>query len=103
MALTKVKLTHEKAEFVGFSSKAQRQKFSSHSPVSILGSLLHTVNIAKTLGVWFDADFSFSEHIETFKACFLQMHVLCRLRQYLSYKEAVFAANALVSSWSGIL
>ena len=99
MSLSKLKLNPEKTEFIVFGSKAQRQKISSHFPVSILGSLLHPVDSVRNLGVWFDADFSFSEHIKrTCKACFLQMRDLCRIRKYLTSEVAVLAANALVSS-----
>ena len=49
--------------------------------------------------MWFDAEFSFSEHVKrTCKACFFQMHDLRRIRQYLNPGVAVLAANALVSS-----
>ena len=66
---------------------------------TILGSLLHPVDSVRNLGVWFDADFSFSEHIKrTCKACFLQMRDLRRIRKYLTPEVALFAANALVSS-----
>ena len=91
--------TLKKTEFIVFGSKAQCQKISSHFPVSILGSLLHPVDSVRNLGVWFDADFSFSEHIKrTCKACFLQMRDLRRIRKYLTSEVAVLAANALVSS-----
>ena len=97
--LSKLKLNPEKTEFIVFGSKAQCQKISSHFPVSILGSLLHPVDSVRNLGVWFDADFSFSEHIKrTCKACFLQMRDLRRIRKYLIPEVAVLAANALVSS-----
>ena len=99
MSLSKLKLNPEKTEFIVFGSKAQRQKISSHFPVSILGSLLHPVDSVRNLGVWFDADFSFSEHIKrTCKACFLQMRDLRRIKKYLTLEVAVLAANALVSS-----
>ena len=95
----KLKLNPGKTEFIVFGSKAQCQKISSHFPVSILGSLLHPVDSVRNLGVWFDADFSFSEHIKrTCKACFLQMRDLRRIRKYLTPEVAVLAANALVSS-----
>ena len=75
------------------------QKISSHFPVSILDSLLHPVDSVRNLGVWFDADFSFSEHIKrTCKACFLEMRDLRRIRKYLTPEVAVLAINALVSS-----
>ena len=61
MSLSKLKLNPEKTEFIVSGSKAQRQKISSHFPVSILGSLLHPVDSVRNLGVWFDAEFSFSE------------------------------------------
>ena len=99
MSLSKLKLNPEKTEFIVFGFKAQHQKISSHFPVSILGSLLHPVNSVRNLGVWFDAEFSFSEHVKrTCKACFLQMRDLRRIRQYLTPEVAVLAANALVSS-----
>ena len=99
MSLSKLKLNPEKNEFIVFGSKAQRQKISSHIPVSILGSLLHLVDSVRNLGVWFYADFSFSEHIKmTCKVCFLQMRDLHRIRQYLTPEVAVLAANAMVSS-----
>ena len=77
MALGKLKLNPEKTEFIVFGSKAPHQKISSHFPVSILGSLLHPVEVAKNLGVWFDGEFSFSEHVKkTCKVYFLQMRDL---------------------------
>ena len=98
MSLSKLKLNPEKTEFIVFGSKSQCQKISSLFPVSILGSLLHPVDSVRNLGVWFDAEFSFSEHVKrTCKACFLQMRDLCRIRQYLTPEVAVLAANALVS------
>ena len=99
MSLSKLKLDPEKTEFIVFGYKAQRQKISSHFPVSILGSLLYPVDSVRNLGVWFDAEFSFSEHVKrTCKACFLHMRDLRRIRQYLTPEVAVLAANALVSS-----
>ena len=49
--------------------------------------------------MWFDAEFSFSEHVkETCKSCFLQMRNLRRIRKYRTPEVAVLAANALVNS-----
>ena len=99
MSRSKLKFNPEKTEFIVFGSKAQRRKISSHFPVSILGSLLHPVDSVRNLGVWFDAEFSSSEHVKTTcKACFLQMRDLRGIRQYLTPIVAVLAANALVSS-----
>ena len=99
MSLSKLKLNPKKAEFIVFGSKAPRQKISSHFPVSILSSLLHPVDSVRNLGVWFDTEFSFSEHVKrTCKACFLQMRHLRRIRPYLTLEVTVLAANVLVSS-----
>ena len=77
MSLSKLKLNPEKTEFIVFGSKSQRQKLSSYFPVSIFGSLIHPVDSVRNLGVWFDAEFSFSGHVKrTCKACFLQMRDL---------------------------
>ena len=99
MSLSKLKLNPEKTEFIVFGSKSQHQKISSYFPVSIFGSLIHPVDSVRNLGVWFDAEFSFSEHVKrTWKACFLQICDLRSIRQYLTTEVAVLAANALVSS-----
>ena len=99
MSLSKLKLNPEKTEFIVFGSKVHHQKITSNFPVSILGSLLHPVDSVRNLGVWFDAEFSFSEHVKrTCKACFLQMCDLRRIRQCLTPEVAVLAACALVSS-----
>ena len=67
--------------------------------VSILGSLFHSAEIVKNLGVWFDADLSFLEDVKkTCKASILQMHDLHRIRQYITQEFAVPAANVLTSS-----
>ena len=60
-SLSKLKLNPEKTEVIVFGSMSQRQKISSLFPVSILGSPLHPVDSVRNLGVWFDAEFSFSE------------------------------------------
>ena len=91
--------TQKKLNLLSLALRLSVKKISSHFLVSILGSLLHPVDSVRNLGVWFDAEFSFSEHVKrTCNACFLQMRDLRRIRQYLTPKVAVLAANALVSS-----
>ena len=82
-----------------FGSKVQRQKISSYFYFSILGNLLYRADSVRNLRMWFDAEFSVSEHVKrTCKACFLQMRDLHRIRQYFTPEVSVLAANALVSS-----
>ena len=72
MAFSKLKLNPDKNEFIVFGSKVQCQQLSSHYFVNIRGSLLHPAEIVKNLGVWFNAGFSFSEHVKKiYKVCFL--------------------------------
>ena len=99
MSLSKLKLNPEKTEFIVFGSKAQRQKISSHFPVSILGSLLHLVDSVRNLGEWFDADFhSLSISRGLAKRASFRCVTSVELERYLTSKVAVLAANALVSS-----
>ena len=50
------------------------------------------------LGVFFDADFSFADHMKnSFKNSCAQLHDL--RQQYLMVDNAVLAANALVICW----
>ena len=56
---------------------------------------MHPTVVVKNLGVWFNANFSFVDHVWNIcKTCFLQMRWV---RQYLTDEAAILAANALVS------
>ena len=83
--------------FWGF--KAHRQKLATYIPFNIHGNFLHPTETVRNLRVWFNVDFSFSEHVQ--KICiafFLLKHNLRGIRQYLTYEVAVLAANSLVCS-----
>ena len=55
--------------------------------------------VVKNLGVWFDANFSFANHVRNIcKTCFIQIRDLRRVRKHLTDEAAILAANALVSS-----
>ena len=98
MVLSEMKFNPGKNEFIDFGSKVQCQKISSHFTVNIVRSLLHPADIVKNIGVWFDTDISFSDHVQTCIACFLQICDLHRKGQCLTPEVAVLAANALVCS-----
>ena len=60
---------------------------------------MHPLAVVKNLGVCFDANFSFADHVRNIcKTCFIQMRDLMRVRQYLMDEAAVLVANALVST-----
>ena len=56
------KLNHEK-KFIIFGSHGQLKKLDSYLPVRIFGNLLNPSAVVKNLGLWFDANFSFADHI----------------------------------------
>ena len=60
---------------------------------------MHPAVVVKNLGVWFDANFSFADHVRNIcKTCFIHMHYLRQVRQYLTDDAAILVTNALVSS-----
>ena len=44
-------------------SHIEFNKLDSHLPINIFGNFMHRAVVKKNLGVWFDANFSFSDHV----------------------------------------
>ena len=94
-----LKLNPDKTEFIIFGSHAQLKKLDPYLPVKIFGNFMHPAVVVKNLGVWFDANFSFANHVRNIcKTCFIQIRDLRRVRKHLTDEAAILAANALVSS-----
>ena len=88
-----------KTEFIVLGTKVQRDKLSSFFPVNILDTDIFPSKKVRNLGVIFDSDFSFSDHITSVcKSCFVGIRDLRRIRRHLSRDTAVVVANALISS-----
>ena len=99
MSASKLKLNPDKTEFIRFGPKKQRERLNVCFPIGILGNPLHPTKSVRNLGVWFDSDFSFSEHVQNVcKSCFIQMRDFRNIRQFLTHDAAVLVANAFVSS-----
>ena len=82
-----------------FGNKRHRQKFDSKFPLELIGSKLSPAPTARNLGVIFDQDFNFQNHINNIvKDCFYDMRNLRRIRKHLDIDTATALANALVSS-----
>ena len=63
----------------------------------ILG--LSPTDVARNLGVLFDAKFCFTNHVNfVIKSCFISLRDLHHIRRFLSVDTSVVIANALVSS-----
>ena len=66
------KLNADKKEFIIYGSRAQLKKLDSHLPVRIFGNFMHPAVVGKILGIWFDANFSFADHVHNIcKTCFI--------------------------------
>ena len=92
-------LNPDKTEFIIFGSQAHLKELAPYLPVRIFGNFMHQAVVVKSLGVWFDANFSFADHVRIIcKTCFIHMHDLRPVRQYLTDEAAILEANALVSS-----
>ena len=74
-------------------------KFESKFPLELIGSKLSPSNSARNLGVNFDTDFNFYQHINNVvKNCFYHIRDFRRIRKHLDTNTATAVANALVSS-----
>ena len=60
---------------------------------------MHPAVVAKNVGVWFDANCSFADHVHSIcKTCFIQMCDLRWVRWYLTKEAAILVAIGLVNS-----
>ena len=92
-------LNPDKTEFILFGSKKQRERLNACFPIDNLGNPLHPTESVRNLGVWFDSDFSFSEHVQNVcKGCFIQLRYFRNIRHFLTHDASVSIANAFVHS-----
>ena len=90
MSSSMLKLNPNKIEFIIFGSHAQFKKLECHLPVRLFGNFMHPAVVVKNLGVWFDANLSFADHVHNIcKTCVIQIHDLRHGRQYLTDEAAI--------------
>ena len=98
MSENKLKLNPDKTKFIVFGTKDRYKWLSDSFPVNILGNCLSPTDVARNLGVLFDAKFRFTNHIKSIiKSCFISLRGLHHIRRFLSIDTSVVIANALVS------
>ena len=91
----KLKLNADKTEFIAFGAKDRYKWLSDSFPVNILCNCLSPTDVARNLGVLFDANFCFTNHINSFiKSCFISLRDLHCIRRFLSVDTSVVIANA---------
>ena len=77
----------------------QRNKVINHFPVKLLGSDTFPSDTVRNLGVIFDSDFNFRQHIsQVCKSCFYHIRDLRRIRRHISISTAKTISTALISS-----
>ena len=99
MFTNKLKLNPDKTEFILIGSKNNRKQLLPHFPINILGNQVSPAQSVKNLGVVFDSNFTFSDHVsQVIKSTRAHTRGLYRICTLLDLKTSVLLANALVSS-----
>ena len=99
MVGVKLKLNPEKNEFIIIGQKAIRESLAPNFPVPLLQNNISPSVEVKNLGVTFDLDNSFDNHVaKVCRTCYHHLRDLRRIRKFLSDETAILLANAMVSS-----
>ena len=99
MKNSKLKLNADKTEFLIIGTSTQRAKLDGFFPTHIVSQSITPATSVLNLGVTFDENFNFKQHIsKTCRCCFYHIRDLCRIRRFLSLSVAKTIATALVSS-----
>ena len=99
MASNFLSLNPTKTEFLLIGLPAQLSKI--HNPTLTISSntTIQPVSSARNLGIIFDSNLSFSDHISYIsKSCFSHIHDLRRIRNTLDHKTACTIATSLIHS-----
>ena len=95
----KLKLNPDKTEFILIGSPKNCKQLLPHFPINILGNQVSPAQSVRNLGVVFDSNFSFSNHVsQIIKSTRAHVRDLYRIHPLLDLKTSILLANALVSS-----
>ena len=98
MESSKLKLNPDKTDLIIIGTKQQRNKVINHFPVKLLGSDTFPSDTVRNLGVIFDSDFNFRQHIsQVCKSCFYHIRDLRRIRRHISISTAKTISTTLIS------
>ena len=99
MFANKLKLNPDKTEFILTGSQRNRNQLLPHFPINILGNQVSPAQSVRNIGVVFDSNFNFSNHVsQVIKSTRVLARDLYRIRPLLDMNTSVLLANALVSS-----
>ena len=94
----KLKLNHDKTEFIIFGSSAQRKKLNLNA-IQIDESLITASHSIRNLGFHMDEDLSLKPHIHYIcKCCYLRLRNIRYIRQFLTVSAAKTLVHSLVTS-----
>ena len=80
MSSSILQLNPDKAEFIIVGSHAQLKKLDPYHSVRTFDNSMHQVTVVRNLGVWFDANFSFTDHVRNIcKTCSFKWVISGRL------------------------
>ena len=99
MFTNKLKLNPQKTKFILIGSHKNRKQLLPYFPISILGNQVSPAQSVRNLGVVFDSNFNFSNHVlQVIKSTRVHARDLYRICPLLDLNTSVLLANALVSS-----
>ena len=99
MFTNKLKLNHNKSEFILIGSKNNHKQLLPHFPINILGNQVSPAQSIRNLRVVFDSNFSFSDHVsQVIKSTRVHARDLNRIHPLFDLNTSVLLANALVNS-----
>ena len=99
MSANKLKLNPEKTEFILIGSKNNCKQLLPHFLINIHGNQVSQAQNVRNLGVVFDSNVSFSDHVsQVIKSTRVYARDLYRIRPLPVLSTSVLLANALVSS-----
>ena len=101
MKNSKLKLNADKREFLIIGTSTQRTKLDGFFPTHVLSQSITPAASVLNLGVTFDENFNFKQHISKtcrWRCCFYHIRDLRHIRRFISLSVAKTIATALVSS-----
>ena len=99
MFTNKLKLNPDKTEFILIGSPQNYKQLLPHFPINILGNQVSPPQSVRNLGVVFNSNFNFSNHVSQVKKS-TRVHArdLYRICHFLDLNTSVLLMNTLVSS-----
>ena len=96
MFTNKLKLNPDKTEFILIGSKNNCKQLLPHFPINIISNQVSPAQSVRNLGVVFDSNFSFSDHVsQVIKSTRVHARDLYRIHPLLDLNTSVLLANAI--------